>query len=37
MFDVYREKSIKTAEREGRGKATGLTHGNIVAGQRIRQ
>ena len=33
VFDVYRENSIKTAEREGRGESSGLAHGNIVAGQ----
>ena len=35
VFDVYKAKSIKTAEREGRGEATGLIHGHIVAGQKI--
>ena len=37
VFDVYRENSIKTAEREGRGESSGLAHGNIVAGQKIQQ
>ena len=37
VFDVYKDNSIKTAEREGRGEATGLAHGNIVASQKIQQ
>ena len=37
MFDGYREKSIKTAEREGTGEATGLVHGHIVPGQNIQE
>ena len=37
MFDVYKDNSIKTAEREGRGEATSLCHGNIVVGQKIQQ
>ena len=37
VFDVYKDNSIKTAECEGRGEATGLAHGNIVAGQIIQQ
>ena len=37
VFDVYKDNSIKTAEREGRGEATGLAYGNIVAGQKIQQ
>ena len=37
VFDVYKDNSIKTAEREGRGEATGLAQGNIVAGQKVQQ
>ena len=37
VFDAYKDNSIKTAEREGRGEATGLAHGNIVASQKIQQ
>ena len=37
VFDVYKDNSIKTAEHEGRGEATGLAHGNIAAGQKIQQ
>ena len=37
VIDVYKDNSIKTAEREGRGEATGLAHGNIVASQKIQQ
>ena len=37
VFDVYKDNSIKTAEREGRGEATGLAHGNIVASQKMQQ
>ena len=37
VFDVYRDNSIKTAELEGRGEATGLVHSITVAGQKIQQ
>ena len=36
VFDVYK-KSVKTAEREGRGEASCLIHCNIVACQKIQQ
>ena len=29
-FDVYKDNSIKTADREGNGEATGLVHGSIL-------
>ena len=35
VFDVYKENSIKTREREDRGEATGLTHGSIVVCHKI--
>ena len=35
MFDVYRDNSIKTTEREDRGVASGLAHGSIVVGHKI--
>ena len=31
VFDVYKDNSIKTAEREDRGEATGIAHGSITA------
>ena len=32
VFDVYKDNSIKTTEREDREEATGIAHGNIAAG-----
>ena len=34
-FDVYKDKSIKTTEREDRGVAFGLAHGSMVIGHKI--
>ena len=35
MFDVYKVNSIKTAEREDRGVASGLAHGSFVVSHKI--
>ena len=32
VFDVYKDISIKTTEREDVGEATGIAHGSIAAG-----
>ena len=32
VFDVYKDNSIKTTEREDRGESTGRAHGSIDAG-----
>ena len=32
VFDVYKDKSIKTTEPEDRGEATVIAHGSIAAG-----
>ena len=37
MFDVYKDNSNKTTEREDRGEVTGLAHVSIVDGQKIQQ
>ena len=37
VFDVYREESIKAAEREKRSQDTGIVYGSIAAGQRVQQ
>ena len=37
VFDVYKENSIKTAERDKRGSDTGVLYKKVTAGQRIQQ
>ena len=37
VFDVNKDNSIKTTEREGRGEVPGSAHVSIVAGQKILQ
>ena len=37
VFDVYKDNSIKTTEREDRREVTGLAHVSIVDGQKIQQ
>ena len=37
VFDVYKDNSVKTTEREDRGVASGLAHGSIVVGQEIKR
>lgn len=37
VFDVYREMSIKAAERTSRGSETGIRVSNIIPGHRIQQ
>lgn len=37
VFDVYRDESIKNAERVNRGSDSGLLFSNIVAGHKIKQ
>ena len=37
VFDVYRQSSIKSAERELRGESDGLTFKNLAVGQKVKQ
>ena len=37
VFDVYRDISIKSAERELRGKSDSITFKNLAAGQKVKQ
>ena len=37
VFDVYRDISIKSAERELRGESDAITFKNLAAGQKVKQ
>ena len=37
VFDVYKDISIKSAERELRGESGAITFKNLAAGQKVKQ